>query len=44
MGGGDTYQININAAVADARLGGVIVDALRSYNRRTGPIDITISN
>ena len=44
MGGGDTYQININAAVADARLGGVIVDALRSYNRRTGPIDITITN
>jgi hypothetical protein len=44
MSGGDTYQININAAVADARLGGVIVDALRSYNRRTGPIDITISN
>ena len=44
MGGGDTYQININAAVADARLGGVIVDALRSYNRRTGPIDISITN
>jgi hypothetical protein len=42
--GGDTYQININAAVADARLGGVIVDALRSYNRRTGPIDISITN
>ena len=44
MGGGNTYQININAAVADARLGGVIVDALRSYNRRTGPIDISITN
>ncbi len=42
--GGDTYQININATVADARLGGVIVDALRSYNRRTGPIDISITN
>jgi hypothetical protein len=42
--GGDTYQININSAVADARLGGILVDALRSYNRRTGPIDILIAN
>jgi hypothetical protein len=43
MGGGDTYvEVNINAAVADARLGDVIVQALRDVNRRSGPLDITV--
>jgi gas vesicle protein len=35
--------ININANVADARLGDVIVNALRQYNRRSGPINVAIA-
>lgn len=43
MGGGDTYiEVNVNAAIADARLGDVIVQALRDVNRRSGPLDITV--
>lgn len=43
MGGGDTYiEVNVNAAVADARLGDVIVQALRDVNRRSGPLDISV--
>jgi hypothetical protein len=43
MGGGDTYiEVNVNAAIADAQLGDVIVQALRDVNRRSGPLDITV--
>jgi SLT domain-containing protein len=35
--------ININAQVADARLGDVIVNALRQYNRRSGPINVQVA-
>ena len=34
--------ININANVADERLGDVIVNALRQYNRRSGPANILV--
>jgi hypothetical protein len=35
--------ININANVADARLGDVIVNALKEYNRRSGPINVAVA-
>jgi hypothetical protein len=35
--------ININANVADERLGDVIVNALRQYNRRSGPANILVA-
>jgi hypothetical protein len=35
--------ININANVADERLGDVIVNALRQYNRRSGPINVAVA-
>ena len=43
MGSMGNVTINVNAAVADARLGDVIVDALRQYNRRSGPINVAVS-
>lgn len=42
-GGFGNVTINVNAAVADARLGDVIVDALRQYNRRSGPINVQVA-
>ena len=42
MGMGDV-TININANVADASLGDVIVNALRQYNRRSGPINVLVA-
>lgn len=35
--------ININSTVADARLGDVIVNALKQYNRRSGPIQVQVA-
>lgn len=43
MGGMGNVTINVNAAVADARLGDVIVNALRQYNRRSGPINVQVA-
>jgi hypothetical protein len=37
-GGGATYVININANVADARLGEVVVNAIKRYERTSGPV------
>jgi hypothetical protein len=42
MGMGNV-TININANVADANLGDVIVNALRQYNRRSGPINVAVA-
>ena len=42
-GGLGNVTININANVADARLGDVIVNALRAYNRRSGPVNIQVA-
>lgn len=41
-GGGGT-NITINSTVADERLGDVIVNALRQYNRRSGPVNIAVA-
>jgi hypothetical protein len=39
MGGmGNTYNITINANVADARLGEVVVNAIKRYERTSGPV------
>lgn len=43
MGSMGGITININANVADARLGDVIVNALRAYNRRSGPINVAVA-
>jgi hypothetical protein len=42
-GGGGGTHITINSTVADDRLGDVIVNALRQYNRRSGPISIAVA-
>jgi TP901 family phage tail tape measure protein len=36
--GGNTYVVNINANVADARLGEVVVNAIKRYERSSGPV------
>lgn len=36
--GGNTYVVNINANVADARLGEVVVNAIKRYERTSGPV------
>jgi TP901 family phage tail tape measure protein len=36
--GGNTYNITINANVADARLGEVVVNAIKRYERTSGPV------
>jgi phage-related protein len=39
MGGmGNTYNITINANVADSRLGEVVVNAIKRYERTSGPV------
>jgi hypothetical protein len=39
MGGmGNTYNITINANVADSRLGEVVVNAIKRYERSSGPV------
>jgi hypothetical protein len=37
----DTYQININAAIAESDLAQKVVDSLQSYNRTKGRIPVT---
>jgi hypothetical protein len=37
-GGGPVYNITINANVADARLGEVVVNAIKRYERTSGPV------
>ena len=36
-------NITINSTVADERLGDTIVNALKQYNRRSGPLDVQIA-
>ena len=36
--GGNTYNITINANVADARLGEIVVDSIKRYERVSGPV------
>lgn len=36
--GGNTFVVNINANVADARLGEVVVNAIKRYERTSGPV------
>jgi len=38
----DTYQININAAIAESDLAQKVVDSLQSYNRTKGKIPVTV--
>jgi hypothetical protein len=35
---GNTYNITINASVADARLGEILVNAIKRYERSSGPV------
>jgi hypothetical protein len=35
---GNTYNITINANVADARLGEIVVNSIRKYERNSGPV------
>jgi hypothetical protein len=37
-GGGPVYNITINANVADSRLGEVVVNAIKRYERSSGPV------
>jgi hypothetical protein len=37
----DTYQININAAIAEGGLPQKVVEALQQYNRSIGKIPVT---
>jgi hypothetical protein len=43
MGQMGNVTININSAVADASLGDIIVNALKQYNRRSGPVQVQIA-
>jgi hypothetical protein len=38
MAKGNTYNITINANVADARLGEIVVNAIKRYERSSGPV------
>jgi len=38
----DTYQININAAIAESGLAEKVVESLQSYNRTKGRIPVTV--
>jgi hypothetical protein len=38
----DTYQININAAIAEQGLAEKVVESLQSYNRTKGRIPVTV--
>jgi hypothetical protein len=39
---GDTYQININSAIADQGVPQFIVDALKTYNKTVGKIPVAV--
>jgi hypothetical protein len=41
VGAGDTYQININAAVAEQGLAEKVIESFQQYNRSKGRIPIT---
>jgi hypothetical protein len=43
MGQMGNITININSTVADDRLGDIIVNAIRQYNRRSGPAQIQVA-
>jgi hypothetical protein len=43
MGQMGNVTININSTVADDRLGDIIVNAIRQYNRRSGPAQIQVA-
>ena len=43
MGQMGNITININSTVADDRLGDIIVNAIRQYNRRSGPAQIAVA-
>jgi hypothetical protein len=40
---GDTYAININAAIAEAGLPEKVVEALKQYNRSVGKIPVRVN-
>jgi hypothetical protein len=35
--------VNVNATVADDRLGDIIINAIKQYNRRSGPAQIQVA-
>jgi hypothetical protein len=37
------YNVTVNSTIADERLGDTIVNALKQYNRRSGPLDVQIA-
>jgi len=37
------YNVTVNSTIADDRLGDTIVNALKQYNRRSGPLDVQIA-
>jgi len=39
---GDTYAININAAIADAGIPDLVVKALQTYNKTVGKIPVSV--
>jgi hypothetical protein len=41
-GGGGGITININSTIAEASVGDTIVEALRNYNRTTGPLRVSV--
>jgi DNA repair exonuclease SbcCD ATPase subunit len=41
-GGGTSIVINVNSTIADAELPQKLVDALRTYNRNQGPLNVQI--
>jgi len=42
VGAGDTYQININAAVAEQGLAEKVIESFQQYNRSKGKIPVTV--
>jgi len=43
MQGGTNINVTVNSTIADERLGDTIVNALKQYNRRSGPLDVQIA-
>ena len=43
MRGGDSYTVNVNGGVlTNAQTGKVVIDAVKSFNRASGPADISV--
>jgi hypothetical protein len=41
--GGNNYTVNINGGVlTNAQTGKVVIDAVKSFNRASGPADISV--